>query len=364
VGCGEGKKIDLGDASGVAGAGGGGGNIGQQPGGSFGSEAPGGAGGGTNGVRDAQSRAEASGGGASTAGRDARSGLIDASNVDAPKVDARSPDACPSGPFPTPVVGSSTPVCMGFQFNNPYNEGPTWIAAQSAFYFSNFVQGQAMPGDFVKYTPGAGCEIFISGVGCNGLAVAPDGNLLAACQQSRSVIEFDVVSKQATTLTASYMNQMLDTPNDLIAHTNGSVYFTNPTYELGGRPEGVGPAVFWRDPGGKLTAIAKGGAPNGIALSPDEKKLYVVGAGQWDISPDGVPSNEQDTFVSGDGIAVDCAGNVYSSTGTIRSSRGLDLGTFQGGTNLTFGGPDGKTLLVVGGGTNVRTMVVNLPGLP
>lgn len=285
--------------------------------------------------------------------------------VDATATDgAASITVCPPGPFPTPIVGNSTSECAGFAFRYSYNEGPTWIAGQNAFFFSNFVQGQAMPGDIIKYTPGSGCEIFITDVGCNGLAVAPDGNLLAACQRSRSVIEFDVITKQPTTLAAAYMNRMLDTPNDLVAHTNGSTYFTNPTYELQGRPQGVGPAVFFRDPAGKLTAIATGGAPNGIALSPDERRLYVVGAGQWDIDPGGVPTNKQSTFVSGDGIAVDCAGNVYSSTGTIKSAQGDDVGTFQGGTNLAFGGADGKTLLIVGGGTSVRSVAMNLPGLP
>src|SRR2546423_1706836 len=43
---------------------------------------------------------------------------------------------CPAGPFPAPVVGDSEAVCTDFPFGPPYNEGPTWVAGQGAFYFS------------------------------------------------------------------------------------------------------------------------------------------------------------------------------------------------------------------------------------
>jgi len=68
--------------------------------------------------------------------------------------------------------------------------------------------------------------------------------------------------------------------------------------------------------------------------------------------------------VTGDGMAVDCAGNVYLSGGAIRSPQGANLGTFPQATNLAFGGADGTTLLLVGSGTSVRTIAMNVPGLP
>jgi sugar lactone lactonase YvrE len=77
-----------------------------------------------------------------------------------------------------------------------------------------------------------------------------------------------------------------------------------------------------------------------------------------------MPSNKQNTFVTGDGMAVDCAGNLYLSGGSIRNPQGNSVGTFPQGTNLAFGGADGKTLLVVGGNTNVRSYAMNVPGLP
>jgi gluconolactonase len=270
---------------------------------------------------------------------------------------------CPAGPFPRPMAGQAQTVCAGFQYNYTYNEGPTWIASQGAFFFSNFLQGQAMGGDIIKYTPGDQCEIFLRAVGCNGLGVSPSGNIMAACHQPRAVLEYDVVTKAAAVLADMYMGMMFDSPNDLVAHKSGSIYFSNPIYELGGRPQGIGPALFWRDPAGVLTLV-KTGLMNGVTLSADEATLYVVGGGAWDLDATGRPSNNRASFANGDGIATDCAGNIYSSTGTITSPQGQSMGTIPASTNLAFGGADGTTLIIVGGGTMVRTIAMNLPGFP
>jgi gluconolactonase len=258
---------------------------------------------------------------------------------------------------------SAQTVCEGFAFKYDSNEGPTWIASQHAFFFSNYAVQQATGGDIIKYTPGGTCETFIEGVGCNGLAVSNDGNLLAACQQSRSVVRFDISSKQMTTLADNYLGMMFDSPNDLVMHSNGTIYFTNPVYELGGRAPGVGLSVFRIEPSGSVDLIANTPC-NGIALSPDERLLYVLFAGMWDLDAQGVPSNERPLFAAGDGMAVDCSGNLYAS-GNIFSPAGAPLGNYvSGGTNLAFGGALGKTVLVVGRGTQVRELQMNVPGLP
>jgi gluconolactonase len=237
-----------------------------------------------------------------------------------------------------------------------------------AFYFSNFVQGAQggdLSGDIVKYTPGGECEIFIEGAGTNGLAAGINGNLLGARHETRSVTEFDIVTKAPTILSEMFMNELLDSPNDLVQHSNGSIYFTNPTYELGGRPEGVGHAIFRRDPAGALTALKQGSPqPNGITLSAQQDRLYVVNGGLWDLDENGVPSGQRDFPLQADGLGMDCAGNVYLSGGTIRSPDGDQIGQFSGGTNLAFGGVAGMTILVVGSGTNVKVITTNVPGLP
>jgi gluconolactonase len=281
-----------------------------------------------------------------------------------------SKPVCPAGPFDKPQAGNAMTVCQGFQYQHGYSEGPTWVASQGAFYFSNFTQGAQggnITGDIIKYTPGGMCEFFVKDVGTNGLAVANDGNLLGATHKTRSVSEFDIKTGAPKVLSDMYMGQMLDSPNDLVQSSTGNIYFSNPIYELGpNRQPGVGGAIFRRDPQGNLTLIKKAGAPNGVAISPKEDRLYVVDGGQWDLDAAGVATNNRDFQLGGaDGLAVDCAGNVYLSNGSIRDpANGNEIAKFSGGTNLAFGGTDGKTLIVIGGGTNVKIIPMNVPGLP
>jgi hypothetical protein len=150
--------------------------------------------------------------------------------------------SCPAGPFPAQQQGASTDICVGFKYNYGYNEGPTWIASQNAFFFSNFIQGSNEGGDIIKYTLGGACEVWQHEVGCNGLGVSPSGNLIGACHGPRAVMEYDVLTKQGRVVASMTNGKLLDSPNDLIAHSNGTIYFSNTTYELGNRPKASTPA--------------------------------------------------------------------------------------------------------------------------
>jgi gluconolactonase len=266
---------------------------------------------------------------------------------------------CPAGPYPAEmaVAGTTKAICNtgGFQYNYGYNEGPTWIASQNAFFFSNFVQGDSSAnksaGDIIKYTLGGDCEVWLHDVGCNGLGVASDGNLLGACHGPRAVMKYDVVTKQGTMLATMAGGQMLDAPNDLISTSNNNIYFSNTTYELGGRPQGLGFALVRIDPLGVTSVVLKGNL-NGMALSPDERTLYVVGMGVWTLNADGSPDMKTNQGgPGGDGIAMDCAGDIVNANSSF-------------GTNAAFGGPDGKTLIAVGGGTSAKIMQMTVPGFP
>jgi gluconolactonase len=271
---------------------------------------------------------------------------------------------CPAGPFPEPEAGEVEQLCQDFDFDFNYLEGPTYVKSQNALYFSNFDILQGTGGDIIKVTlDDKQCVRFTSNVGCNGLAVGVPGKVLGACQQSRAVESFDLVTKAPTTLASEYLGKMLDTPNDLIVHSNGTIYFTNRLAELDGRPQGHGPAVFYIDPQGTLKEIGKGDG-NGIALSPDQRTLYVNNLGTWPLDENGVPGEKAPQMVGGDGLAVDCAGNLYESGGNIKNAEGQGIGSFPGGTNMAFGGPDGKVLFVVSGGSNVRAVHMNVPGIP
>jgi gluconolactonase len=269
--------------------------------------------------------------------------------------------ACPPGPFEAPRPGPSQNICAGFNIKYNWNEGPTWVASQKAFFFSNFVQGAAGPGDMIKYDPATGmCETFIVGNGCNGLSVHPDGSLIAACHTPRAVLKYDLTTKMSTVLVEMVEGKRLDSPNDLVAHRNGTIYFTNPPFELAGRPQGAGPSVWRRDPAGMVHLISRGNA-NPIGISPDHKRLYVAGSA-WNLDDAGVPTRAGGFTLGGDGIAVDCAGNVYTTTGAIISPQNQSIGRFAAGTNMAFGGADGRTLLVVSG-RGMRTIQMNIPGL-
>ena len=309
-----------------------------------------------------------------SAGADAASppteGGVSQSDGGAAKPVSGKGSMCPVGPFQPLQPGPAQAVCAGFAFKYNWNEGPTWVPSQGAFFFSNFVRGAAGPGDIIKYTPGGQCETWVTNVGCNGLSDAPNGTLVGVCQTPRAVVAFDYATKQQTMLATTFMGRMLDSPNDVMAISNGTIYFSNPTYELGARPVGIGPAFFYIDPAGNLNLIEKvgGGQPNGVAVSPDEKHLYLEidgsGVKTYDLDPNGVPMNGPKNFTGGtDGISTDCAGNLYLSGGAIIGPDGKQVGNYPGGTMATFGGADGKTLLVVGG-TGVHTVAMNIPGPP
>jgi gluconolactonase len=327
--------------------------AGGQPG-EGGSSGSGAGGGGTGGATGSGGAAPTDGPPAVPAGADASGG----------EVSAPPPAAfpgCPTGPFEAPRPGPTQNICAGFNIKYNWNEGPTWVASQQAFFFSNFVQGAAGPGDMIKYDPATGkCETFIVGNGCNGLSVHPDGSLIAACHTPRAVLKYDLGTKTSTVLVEMVGGQRLDSPNDLVAHRNGTIYFTNPPFELAGRPQGAGPSVWRRDPAGMVHLISRGNA-NPIGISPDHKRLYVAGAA-WNLDDAGVPTRAGGFTLGGDGIAVDCAGNVYTTTGAIISPQNQSVGRFAAGTNMAFGGADGKTLLVVRG-RGMHTIQMNLPGL-
>jgi hypothetical protein len=195
-------------------------------------------------------------------GPDAGGAAADASSVKKP--------VCPPGPYPAPVTQPARAVCANFAFNYTFNEGPTWVASQNAFFFSNDVSHQPTGGDIIKYSPGGACEFFLKDVGCDGLAVTPDGNIVGACQQSRAIVRFDVETKQSTIVADHYMGMTFNSPNDLVVHSNGTIYFSDPALELGNRPRGVGLAAFRVDPAGVVSVIVNSNS-NGIALSPTRR---------------------------------------------------------------------------------------------
>jgi gluconolactonase len=151
--------------------------------------------------------------------------------------------------------------------------------------------------------------------------------------------------------------------------SDGTIYFTDPD------------SGFYRAPPGGAVgpAIKKVNRPNGIELDPTETTLYVGDVGNKTISSfklaaDGsVDEASMKVFATTvgavvDGMAVDCAGNLYAGTQTgveIFSPQGAPLGTVPTGesSNCTFGGANRKTLFVTSRSV-VKSVELNVPGLP
>ncbi len=302
---------------------------------------------------------------------------------------------CPQGPFGTPLPSSTltaTKIKDGFNFL----EGPTWDAATQTLLLTNMHDGagaeNVQPSDVLRFTPSTGAfATAIAGAGSNGLAISRDGkSVVAATHDQRSVSSYDLATGRRTTLAANYQGHLFNSPNDVTAGADGTVYFTDPDFQRANRADQMsGKTSVFRVRGGVVSLIDDTiREPNGIELAPDGKTLYVGGNAtgkiyKYPVTTDGSTGARSDfASVAGtDGGTVDCAGNVYQATfgdGKVHvfSPAGQALGTISAGqntTNMAFGGPDGKTLYVTSGtpstgGDNgnfgLYSIRLNVPGWP
>lgn len=215
--------------------------------------------------------------------------------------------------------------------------------------------------------------------GSNGIGFDSNGRLIAT-QTLEGKTGIAVVYPEGSEkfLASEYMGEPFDRPNDLVIDKKGGVYFTDP-----------GPRrVYYVAPNGNVMLAADGvkddiTRPNGIQLSPDERTLYVNDIrGEYlvayDVQPDGslrnrrnfapyvgVTTRPEGGFAAGaDGLAVDSEGNVYTTSNAgvdVFNSQGEHLGTIatpQHPQNLAFGGPDKKTLYLVGRGATYKMQML------
>ncbi|HZZ81371.1 MAG TPA: SMP-30/gluconolactonase/LRE family protein [Gemmataceae bacterium] len=211
--------------------------------------------------------------------------------------------------------------------------------------------------------------------GSNGLRFDAEGRLTLCEHGDRRVTRIEKDGKK-TVLADNYMGKKLNSPNDLVYHSNGDLYFTDPPYGLLGNVKDPAreldfQGVYLRKKDGKLILLTKEMTrPNGIELSPDEKTLYVANSDPdmpiWKSFPvkDDGTIGEGKVFVDGtnwvkekrpglpDGMKIDVSGNLWA-TGPggvwVFSPSGEVLGNIDTGTNtanVCFGDEDGSTLYI------------------
>lgn len=264
-----------------------------------------------------------------------------------------------------------------------WSEGPVWVEEHDFLLFSDIP-----PNRIYRWQEGEGTSLYLEPAGytgeeerggekgSNGLIISADGDLLLAQHGDRRIARMTAPltepAPEFETLAGSYEGKKLNSPNDLIQHSNGDIYFTDPPYGLEGYVDDPAKeldfqGVYRLTPSGELTLLTDElSRPNGIALSPDEKTLYVANSDPehavwmaYDVREDGSIGNGRVFADAGDqvgeepglpdGMKVDEQGYIYA-TGPggvwIFAPDGRTLGTIKTGqatSNCAFGN-DGNML--------------------
>jgi gluconolactonase len=235
-----------------------------------------------------------------------------------------------------------------------FTEGPVWNPAGEFLLFSD------MPGDTRRrWDERDGVQVVASPSNkCNGLTLDAQGRLIACEHSTSSVVRMDPdgTGSGREVIASHYQGKELNSPNDVVVHSDGSIYFTDPTY---GRMPGFGVEReqdldfqgVYRIPanGGDLECLADDfDQPNGLCFSPGESMLYVNDTSRahiraFDVQRDGTLANDR-FFAEGigtaslekmdliDGMKCDDRGNIWI-TGPggvwVLSADGDHLGTVE-----------------------------------
>ncbi|HEV7272229.1 SMP-30/gluconolactonase/LRE family protein [Pseudoxanthomonas sp.] len=257
-------------------------------------------------------------------------------------------------------------------------EGAVW--KEGSLYLSDFVHTGTFPSRIRRFTPPDRWETVVEDSGSNGLALDTEGHLIAATHDRKQVARVDLADGTRTALVSSFEGAPFNSPNDLVMAADGTLYFTDPDYQRKAAPGGQPRTRVYRHHAGTTTVVDDTlRNPNGIALSPDGGTLYVAGGtDDGDVLRayplhDGAPDKGRDLarISGGDGLAIDCLGNVYVTEHGDRRVRvfspaGKVLATIRVDANITnaaFGGADRRTLFLTGA-ASLWSIDLDVAGLP
>lgn len=262
-----------------------------------------------------------------------------------------------------------------------WSEGPAWVSEENYLLFTD------VPGNTLyKWTEKEGVSVFLkpSGFagednsflregGANGLSLDNEGHLILCDSGNRALASLDLSTMTKTVLVDRYQGKRFNSPNDVAIHNSGDMYFTDPPYGLKGLNDSPHKeldfnGVYRLSRDGDLALLTDNFTfPNGIALSPDEKTLYITQSDPekpilmaFDLMEDGGIANGRILFDFStlakqgkpglpDGMAIDVHGNLFvTGPGGVHvlSPDGVLLGTIATGkaiANCAFGN-DGSVL--------------------
>jgi len=270
-------------------------------------------------------------------------------------------------------------IATGFVFT----EGPIWDASQGCLFFSDIPANKMR-----KWTEAKGAELFREPSGkSNGLTLDKQGRLIA-CEHANRRVSRTEKDGTVATIADKYNGKKLNSPNDVVVKSDGSIYFTDPPYgltaEFGNLGEQELPfqGVYRLSADGKtLTLLVDDfDKPNGLAFSPDESLLYIDDTDRahvrvFDVKPDGtIASGRIFVELKGtepgnvDGMKIDSEGNAYV-TGpggiSIFDPSGKKLGRIdvpEVAANIAWGDKDWKTLFITGS-TSLYRIRLSIQGI-
>ena len=268
-------------------------------------------------------------------------------------------------------------------------EGPAWFAAGRYLMWSDIPNNRMMRWD---ETDGSVSVFRQPADNSNGNTTDRQGRLVTCQHRTRCVTrtEFD---GSITVLASHWQGKRLNSPNDAVVKSDGSIWFTDPSYGIDSEYEGdaapseIGACHVYRiDPvSGAVDAVAMDFAKaNGLAFSPDEKRLYIVDTGfshgpqfprhirVFDVGTDGRTLSGGGVFAESvvgmfDGLRTDVHGNVWTSSGDGVRCYAAD-GTLLGiiripevVANCCFGGAKRNRLFICGT-TSLYSVYLNTRG--
>lgn len=268
-------------------------------------------------------------------------------------------------------------VAGGFKFT----EGPVW--RDGSLLFSDIPNSRTV--HWQESPEGFSVSTYRTPSGnANGLTLDREG-LLISCEHSARRVSRQGADGTYTTLADSYQGKSLNSPNDVVVRTDGTLYFTDPPYgveDLGLEPDLDFRGVYMITTDGVLHLLADDfDRPNGLAFAPDERTLYVNDSRRrhiraFAVRDDGAldsyrlwtDMNSSDDG-SPDGMKVDTQGNIFC-TGPggiwVINPAGHVLGRIIGDeqpANVAWGGADWSTLFVTAR-TSLYRIRLNTTGLP